>query len=67
MLPTLDTDCGHLSDPANGQVTISGTSYWSKARYRCHDGFILVGVENRSCEANGLWSGEAPECLCKQT
>lgn len=59
-------DCGGLENPENGQVAISGTDFGSSARYRCFSGYILVGDDMRMCQENGYWSGQEPECQCKQ-
>ena len=51
--------CPPLSDPPNGDVT------WpvgSVATYTCNSGFELVGNEMRTCQSDGIWSGEEPVC-----
>ena len=35
------------------------------ATYNCNSGFFLVGVETRTCEADGLWTGVPPQCIGK--
>ena len=55
-------DCGSLDSPANGSVSISGTTFQSVAQYLCDLGYLLVGVESRRCQANRTWSGESPVC-----
>ncbi|XP_008291831.1 inactive serine protease PAMR1 [Stegastes partitus] len=35
--------------------------------HRCHPPFILTGGEQRSCLANGTWSGSVPSCAKGQT
>ena len=37
------------------------------ATYMCNDSFYLRGSMTRICQNNGMWSDEAPMCLCKQT
>ncbi len=54
--------CGRLDNPENGQVTVSGVSAGSNARYRCNTGFELVGAATRICLQTGQWSGSAPSC-----
>ena len=34
----------------------------STATYRCNAGYTLVGNTQRTCRANGRWSGEEPIC-----
>ena len=55
-------DCGDLDDPENGQVSLTGITFGSKAIYTCNDGFELVGSSVRMCLATGEWMGEAPVC-----
>ena len=56
-------DCGNLTDPANGQVTLTaGTTFKQIATYRCNTGYNLVGDSTRTCQATGIWSGNAPTC-----
>ncbi|XP_049300024.1 sushi, von Willebrand factor type A, EGF and pentraxin domain-containing protein 1 [Anopheles funestus] len=33
------------------------------AKYRCERGYKIVGEALITCEENGLWSGEIPECV----
>ena len=64
-------DCGSLDSPANGSVSLSGTTFQNLAEYSCDLGYLLVGSESRQCQANRTWSGENPFCegklQCKLT
>ena len=55
-------DCGSLSSPENGNVTLPGTMFDSIAQYTCNLGYLLVGVESRQCQADRTWSDESPIC-----
>ena len=55
-------DCDTLSDPANGQVSTTGTTFGETATYSCNTGYDLVGDSTRTCGAAGNWSGSAPIC-----
>ena len=55
-------DCGDLKQPLNGQVFFQSTLFLSEATYSCNSGFELVGEGTRTCQANGQWSGEEPQC-----
>jgi len=55
-------DCGALTDPANGSVSASPTTYGSTGTYTCQTGFGLVGTSPRTCQADGTWSDAAPTC-----
>ena len=54
--------CEKLTDPANGNVKVSGIYPGDKAIYKCDIGYILVGESSRKCLPSGKWSGEAPKC-----
>ena len=56
-------NCGTLSNPDNGQVThTAGTTFGQTATYSCNTGYNLVGVNTRTCQATGVWSGSSPTC-----
>ena len=56
-------DCGSLTDPANGQVTLTaGTTVGQNATYSCNTGYNLVGDSTHTCQATGEWSRSAPTC-----
>ena len=59
---TLAVDCGILTDPTNGQVMFTTTTYLSTADYTCDTGYNLVGVNQRTCTAAGTWSDGEPTC-----
>ena len=54
--------CPELSDPANGEVTVTGQIEGSTAAYSCAIGYTLIGDDTRICR-NGVWSGTEPVCL----
>ena len=56
-------DCGSLSDPANGSVTIlGGTTFESVATFSCDEGFVLSSTATGTCLSSGRWSFMAPTC-----
>ena len=56
-------DCGNLTDPVNGSVTLTaGTTFRQTAIYSCNTDYNLVGNSSRTCQATGEWSGSAPTC-----
>ena len=56
-------DCGSLQNPENGLVTLTETTVGSTASYSCSgSNYDLVGAAERTCQADGMWSGSAPEC-----
>ena len=58
-------DCGTLGDPANGEVSLSGTIFNSVATYSCNTGYNLTGHGIRACLHTGFWSGSEPTCAGK--
>ena len=65
LLADVEPECPGLPDPANGVVTLSGTSPGSTATYDCNFGFIRLGDRTRICGPDGTWSGSAPRCVSK--
>lgn len=59
--PTAVT-CGELQDPENGRVSINSDIFDSLALYTCDSGYMISGEVLRRCQANAMWSGEAPMC-----
>ena len=57
--------CPDLSDPANGTVTVMGTSVGDTASYTCNDGFELIGSMSVTCTSDGTWSDQPPMCRRK--
>jgi hypothetical protein len=47
---------------ADGYTDISDYTYGSNVTYHCNMGYQLVGQTVRTCQANGLWSGDTPHC-----
>lgn len=56
--------CGRPGRPVNGTISTSGRFYFPGERvaYKCLEGFVLFGPEERTCQTNGTWSEEVPLC-----
>ncbi|KAK8730890.1 hypothetical protein OTU49_007682, partial [Cherax quadricarinatus] len=56
--------CGRPGRPVNGTVSTTGRFYFPGERvaYKCLEGFVLFGGEERTCQKNGSWSGDVPLC-----
>ena len=53
--------CDHPGTVENGYIEISTDRM--EAKYSCHTGYSLVGVESRVCQGDGQgWALEAPVC-----
>lgn len=46
----------------NGAVELTGTTFGSNATYVCNADYRVNGIAVRMCEANGMWSDNAPTC-----
>ena len=61
------TGCVDLSDPPNGEVTITGITIGSEAFYTCDSGYDLVGSDTRDCvqsdAGTGMWTDMEPQCI----
>lgn len=57
-----DRECEDLTSPELGVVTLTGRMFGDRATYSCDHGFHLVGLKERTCQADGSWSGQPPAC-----
>ena len=55
--------CASLPALENGNVGVSNRTVGSVAMYSCDSGFLISGNPQRNCQADGLWSGQAPLCI----
>ena len=56
-------ECGALTDPENGNVSVSSLVFESIATYACHTDYNLTGDATRTCLADKMWSGAEPTCF----
>ena len=56
-------NCGALTNPANGTVSATTTTYGATATYACSAGYSLSAAATRTCQSNGMWAGAAPACV----
>ena len=59
-------DCGAPPAPENGDASADDTTLGNIATQSCDDGYILQGVEERTCQTNGQWSDEVAVCERKK-
>ena len=59
--------CGFPGTPTYGRTTthISSDGVVLTAMHFCNEGFILDGVNQRTCLSNGSWSDPLPTCVSK--
>ncbi|MBI5498035.1 MAG: choice-of-anchor D domain-containing protein [Deltaproteobacteria bacterium] len=56
-------DCGSLTSPTNGTVSVPTTTFAATATYACNTGYNISGSSTRTCGTGGVWSGSAPSCV----
>jgi len=56
--------CQSLDAPQNGEILDTNFEYGSTARFRCKDGYILLGNQSITC-VNGTWDNKPPICRGK--
>lgn len=54
--------CGNPRDISGGTIKGDSYSYLSVIHYECHSGYNLQGGATRTCQADGKWDGEEPQC-----
>ena len=54
--------CGSLPAPEHGAVALPDSVFMSRASYGCEPGYEVKGPAERTCQADGSWSGAAPSC-----
>uniref|UniRef100_A0A8B9RZV4 CUB and Sushi multiple domains 2 n=1 Tax=Accipiter nisus TaxID=211598 RepID=A0A8B9RZV4_9AVES len=60
--------CGDPGIPSHGIGLGDDFDVGSVVRFSCEPGYMLRGSSERTCQANGSWSGTQPECeaiVCK--
>jgi len=58
-------DCGSPGRLLNGVSNFTSTTFGSMVTHMCDEGFVLCGIETRTCQSNSMWSGSLPDCVSK--
>lgn len=56
----------HCRDPAEvpfANMKYPGTMYLSTVNYQCHSGYTMKGSKALTCQENGTWTNEEPQCV----
>lgn len=57
-------ECKALPAPPMGNVSMTSTTFPSRATYTCKPGCTMIGGPIRDCASNGVWQGAQPTCQC---
>ena len=57
-----ERECPVLNEIPHGTMTVTGRLFGDRAHYVCDPNYYTVGLAERSCRADGLWSGTTPAC-----
>ncbi|KAJ8923976.1 hypothetical protein NQ315_006752 [Exocentrus adspersus] len=57
-----DRECPEPEQIPFGSVTASGKLFGARATYSCQHGYHVVGLQSRTCQADGKWAGSPPAC-----
>ncbi|KAK3789132.1 hypothetical protein RRG08_012754 [Elysia crispata] len=62
-LPTCyPVNCTFLSPPTHGTMIGSKNHFRAKVRFVCNKSFMVIGSKERTCMADGSWSGQDANC-----
>ncbi|KAJ8384933.1 hypothetical protein AAFF_G00197410 [Aldrovandia affinis] len=59
--------CGWLGPPNNGRKQGSRYLQGAVVSFSCNTGYVLAGAEERTCQADGQWSGSPAHCVSDNT
>ena len=55
--------CGHPGMPVRGSVRIGGLTFGESVWFECDNFYELYGESELTCNDDGLWSDDLPECV----
>ena len=58
--------CGTPPTLTDGSYIGNELTFDQTITYTCNEGFILAGVRELTCTANGQWSGQPPTCIRRE-
>ncbi|KAK2575996.1 hypothetical protein KPH14_007355 [Odynerus spinipes] len=57
-----ERECPPLTDIEHGVMTVTGRFFGDRAHYTCDPDYFTVGLAERTCRADGHWTGTTPSC-----
>lgn len=65
LLSSAAITCGHPGNPGNGVTQGSQFNLNDIVKFACNPGYVLEGVAQSQCQANGQWNHPLPICRSK--
>ncbi|CAL7950374.1 unnamed protein product [Xylocopa violacea] len=57
-----ERECPVLNEIQHGVMTVTGRFFGDRAHYTCDPDYFTVGLTERTCRADGKWTGTNPSC-----
>ncbi|XP_070168047.1 protein lev-9 [Polyergus mexicanus] len=57
-----ERECPVLTEIDHGVMTVSGRFFGDRVHYACDTVYFMVGLSERTCRADGHWTGTTPSC-----
>ncbi|XP_076241504.1 hig-anchoring scaffold protein [Calliopsis andreniformis] len=57
-----ERECPALTEIPHGVMTVTGRFFGDRAHYTCDPDYFTVGLMERTCRADGQWTGTVPSC-----
>ncbi|XP_054009771.1 uncharacterized protein LOC128893059 [Hylaeus anthracinus] len=57
-----ERECPVLNEISHGVLMVTGRFFGHRARYTCDPDYYTVGLTERTCRADGHWTGTQPSC-----
>ncbi|KAL2719515.1 protein lev-9 [Vespula squamosa] len=57
-----ERECPPLTEIEHGTMTVTGRFFGDRANYACDPDYFTVGLSERTCRADGHWTGTTPSC-----
>ncbi|XP_043258716.1 uncharacterized protein LOC122400968 [Colletes gigas] len=57
-----EKECPTLTEIPHGVMTVTGGFFGDRAHYTCDPDYFIVGLSERTCRADGNWTGATPSC-----
>lgn len=62
-----ERECPALTEIDHGVMTVTGRFFGDRAHYTCDSDYFMVGLLERTCRADGQWTGSTPSCKKEST